>query len=119
MESFAGLTAKAWVLMDGTNNPLLLALHFALLTLPTLVVSGPAGVVTDREGCEPVLIRAQWGLFAGALVGAAAIPLLLCGDSVTGAGWVSGLVANSGSARGLFRRSSPSPTNRWRLSGHL
>jgi hypothetical protein len=75
MGSFAGLTAKAWVLMDGTANPMLLALHFALLSLPTLVVSGPAGVVTDREGCEPVLIRAQWGLFAGALLGAAAIPL--------------------------------------------
>ncbi|MFZ9559445.1 MAG: MFS transporter, partial [Vulcanococcus sp.] len=40
--SFAGLTAKGWLLMDGAGNPFLLALHFALLTLPTLVVSGPA-----------------------------------------------------------------------------
>ena len=72
--SFAGLTAKGWLLMHGNSNPLLLALHFALLTLPTLVVSGPAGVITDRLGSERVLVRAQWGLFAAAVLGAIAIP---------------------------------------------
>jgi MFS family permease len=73
--SFAGLTAKGWLLLEGAHNPLLLALHFALLTLPTLVVSGPAGVLTDRAGSERVLIRAQWALFAAAVLGAVAIPL--------------------------------------------
>jgi len=73
--SFAGLTAKGWILLHGSNNPLLLALHFAALALPTLLVSGPAGVVTDRHGAERVLLLAQWGLFAGGLVGAVAIPL--------------------------------------------
>ena len=48
--SFAGLTAKGWLLMHGNHNPLLLALHFAMLTLPTLVVSGWAGVLTDEVG---------------------------------------------------------------------
>jgi len=33
-------------------------------------------VMTDRIGCEKVLIRAQWGLFAGGSLGALAIPLL-------------------------------------------
>ena len=73
--SFAGLTAKGWLLLDGANNALLLALHFALLTLPTLVVSGPAGVLSDRLGSERVLIRAQWALLAAASLGALAIPL--------------------------------------------
>ena len=73
--SFAGLTAKGWLLMDGAGDPLLLALHFALLTLPTLLVSGPAGVLTDRIGSERVLIRAQWALFAAAVLGALAIPV--------------------------------------------
>ena len=73
--SFAGLTAKGWLLLEGARNPMLLALHFALLTLPTLVVSGPAGVLTDRAGSEQVLIRAQWGLFAAATLGALAIPI--------------------------------------------
>ena len=73
--SFAGLTAKGWLLLEGAHNPLLLALHFALLSLPTLVVSGPAGVLTDRVGSERVLIRAQWGLFAAAVLGAVAIPI--------------------------------------------
>jgi len=73
--SFAGLTAKGWLLLEGAHNPLLLALHFALLSLPTLVVSGPAGVLTDRFGSERVLIRAQWGLFAAAVLGAVAIPI--------------------------------------------
>jgi hypothetical protein len=51
--SFAGLTAKSWILLDGTGNPMLLALHFAALSLPSLLVSGAAGVLTDREvsGC--------------------------------------------------------------------
>jgi MFS family permease len=74
--SFAGLTAKGWILMQVTGNPLLLAVHFAALALPSLLLSGPAGVMTDRVGCEGVLIRAQWGLFAGAVLGALAIPLL-------------------------------------------
>lgn len=73
--SFAGLTAKGWILLDGSNNPLLLALHFAALAMPTLLVSGPAGVATDRHGAEPVLVRAQWGLFAAGILGAVAIPL--------------------------------------------
>ena len=73
--SFAGLTAKGWLLMEGAGNPLLLAVHFALLTLPTLLVSGPAGVLTDRIGSERVLIRAQWALFAAAVLGALAIPV--------------------------------------------
>jgi MFS family permease len=74
--SFAGLTAKGWILMHGTGNALLLALHFAALAMPSLLVSGPAGVLTDRIGSEKVLIRAQWGLFASAVLGALAIPLL-------------------------------------------
>jgi MFS family permease len=74
--SFAGLTAKGWILLHGTGNPLLLAVHFAALALPALLFSGPAGVATDRLGCERVLIRAQWALFAGGSLGALAIPLL-------------------------------------------
>lgn len=74
--SFAGLTAKSWILLHASGNALVLALHFATLSLPSLLLSGPAGVVTDRLGCEVVLIRAQWGLFAAALLGALAIPLL-------------------------------------------
>ncbi len=73
--SFAGLTAKGWLLLHGNHNPLLLALHFAMLTLPTLVVSGWAGVLTDRLGSEGVLIRAQWGLFVAAVLAAVAIPI--------------------------------------------
>ena len=73
--SFAGLTAKGWLLMEGAGNPFLLALNFAVLTLPTLVISGPAGVLTDRLGSERVLIRAQWALLAAAVLGAIAIPL--------------------------------------------
>jgi MFS family permease len=73
--SFAGLTAKGWLLMEGAGNPMLLAVHFALLTLPTLLVSGPAGVLTDRIGSERVLIRAQWILFGAAVLGALAIPV--------------------------------------------
>jgi hypothetical protein len=74
--SFAGLTAKGWILMEVTGNPLILAVHFATLSLPSLLLSGPAGVATDRLGCEGVLIRAQWGLFGGGVLGALAIPLL-------------------------------------------
>ena len=73
--SFAGLTAKGWILIDGSDNPMLLALHFAVLAMPTLLVSGPAGVITDKYGCESVLIRSQWGLFVAGLLGAIAIPL--------------------------------------------
>ncbi len=74
--SFAGLTAKGWILIQSDSNPLLLALHFGLLALPSLLLSGPAGVLTDRIGCQPVLIRAQWALFGAASLGALAIPLL-------------------------------------------
>ena len=74
--SFAGLTAKSWILLQASRNPLILALHFATLSLPSLLVSGPAGVATDLLGCETVLIRAQWGLLGAALLGALAIPLL-------------------------------------------
>ncbi len=74
--SFAGLTAKGWILIQSNGNPLLLALHFGLLALPSLLLSGPAGVLTDRIGCQPVLIRAQWALFGAAALGALAIPLL-------------------------------------------
>ena len=73
--SFAGITAKGWILIQGNDNPLVLALHFGALALPSLAVSGPAGVLTDRLGSEPMLIRAQWGLFSAALLGAVAIPL--------------------------------------------
>ena len=73
--SFAGLTAKGWILLNGSDNPLLLALHFAALALPTLLVSGPAGVATDRHGAERVLVLAQWGLFGAGMLGAIAIPL--------------------------------------------
>lgn len=73
--SFAGLTAKGWVLLNGSDNPLLLALHFAALAMPTLLVSGAAGVATDRHGAERVLVLAQWGLFAAGMLGAVAIPL--------------------------------------------
>ncbi|MGA0833415.1 MAG: hypothetical protein ACO3QO_02715, partial [Candidatus Kapaibacteriota bacterium] len=62
--------------MNGTEIPMLLALHFAALSLPTLLVSGPAGVRTDRVGCETVLIQAQWALLAAGLLGALSIPLL-------------------------------------------
>ena len=74
--SFAGITAKGWILMNDTANPLLLALHFGALAMPSLLVSGRAGELTDRLGCETVLIRSQWGLLAGAALGAIAIPLL-------------------------------------------
>ncbi len=74
--SFAGLTAKAWILMDGTRNPLLLAVNFAALALPSLLVSGPAGVLTDRLGSERILVLSQWGLVGGAALGAITIPLL-------------------------------------------
>jgi len=74
--SFAGLTAKGWSLMDETKAPMVLALHFAALSLPTMLVSGPAGVRTDRVGCERVLIQAQWALLGAALLGALSIPVL-------------------------------------------
>ena len=62
------MTAKGWILMDGTNNPMLLAAHFAALSLPTLLVSGAAGTCTDRFGCERVLVQAQWALLAAGLL---------------------------------------------------
>ena len=74
--SFAGITAKGWILMDGSAQPLVLALNFAALSLPTLLISGPAGVRTDRVGCERVLVQSQWALLAAAALGALAIPLL-------------------------------------------
>lgn len=55
---------------------MVLALHFAALSLPTILISGPAGVRTDRIGCEQVLIQAQWALLGAALLGALAIPVL-------------------------------------------
>jgi MFS family permease len=73
--SFAGITAKGWILMDGSADPFLLALNFAALSLPTLLISGPAGVRTDRVGCERVLVQSQWALLAAAGLGALAIPL--------------------------------------------
>lgn len=73
--SFAGLTAKGWILLDGTGDPMLLALHFAALALPSLLVSAAAGVLTDRVGCESVLIRAQWSLLACASLAAMAMTL--------------------------------------------
>ncbi|MCX5931907.1 MAG: MFS transporter [Cyanobacteria bacterium] len=87
--SFAGLTAKGWILMNQTSNPLLLALHFGALAMPSLLASGSAGVLTDRIGCERVLIRSQWGLVAGAALGAVAIPWL------TGAAQVSLLLLST------------------------
>ena len=74
--SFAGITAKGWILMKGGVDPFVLALNFAALSLPTLLVSGPAGVRTDRMGCERVLVQAQWALLAASGLGALAIPLL-------------------------------------------
>jgi MFS family permease len=71
--SFAGLTAKGWILLHYTSNPLLLAFHFAALALPSLLVSSAAGVLTDRVGCEWVLIRAQWALLACASLAAVAM----------------------------------------------
>ncbi|MFM1799144.1 MAG: hypothetical protein RLZZ117_1422 [Cyanobacteriota bacterium] len=73
--SFAGLTVKGWILLDATGEPLVLAIHFAALSLPSLIVSGPAGVLTDRLGCEGVLIRAQWALLASASLAALAMLL--------------------------------------------
>ena len=74
--SFAGITAKGWILMKGGVDPFVLALNFAALSLPTLLISGPAGVRTDRVGCERVLVQAQWALLAAAGLGTLAIPLL-------------------------------------------
>ena len=74
--SFAGITAKGWILLHGSADPFVLALNFAALSLPSLVCSGPAGVRTDRIGCERVLVQAQWALLTAAALGALAIPLL-------------------------------------------
>lgn len=83
--SFAGLTAKSWLLLHQSGNPILLALHFGALALPTLLFSGAAGVLTDRRGSETVLIRSQWGLFGASLIGALAIPLLRPWPTLVGA----------------------------------
>jgi hypothetical protein len=80
--SFAGITAKGWILLQGTQNPMVLALHFGALALPSLVASGPAGVLTDRLGAEAVLIRAQMGLLVAAAAAALALPLLQGGSQV-------------------------------------
>lgn len=101
--SFAGLTAKGWILLDGSNNPLLLALHFALLAMPTLLVSGPAGVATDRHGAERVLVLAQWGLLAAGILGAVAIPLTT-GDLQVGLLLLSTLLMGIASAYELTAR---------------
>ena len=61
--------------MDETKAPMVLALNFAALSLPTILVSGPAGVRTDRVGCERVLIQAQWALLCASLLGALSIPI--------------------------------------------
>ena len=61
--------------MNSTGHPMVLALHFAVLSLPSILVSAPAGKLTDRLGCETVLVRAQWGLFSSAIVGTLAISL--------------------------------------------
>ena len=45
--------------MDGTRNPWLLDVNFAGLALPSLLVSGPAGVLTDRLGSERILALSQ------------------------------------------------------------
>ena len=74
--SFAGITAKGWILLHGSADPFVLALNFAALSLPSLVFSGPAGVRTDQIGCERVLVQAQWALLTAASLGALAIPLL-------------------------------------------
>ena len=74
--SFAGITAKGWILLHGSADPFVLALNFAALSLPSLVFSGPAGVRTDQIGCERVLVQAQWALLTAAALGALAIPLL-------------------------------------------
>ena len=46
--SFAGITAKAWILMKGGVDPFVLALNFGALSLPTLLISGPVGAHTGR-----------------------------------------------------------------------
>jgi len=74
--SFAGLTAKGWVLMDSSDNALVLALHFAAIALPSLLISGPAGVRADRVGCERVLIQAQWALLGAGILAALAVSFL-------------------------------------------
>ena len=90
--SFAGITAKGWILMKGGVDPFVLALNFAALSLPTLLVSGPAGVRTDRVGCERVRSRRNgrcWphrarGLGHPLLEGTAQVLLLLCSTLLVG-----------------------------------
>ena len=73
--SFAGITAKGWILMKGGVDPFVLALNFAALSLPTLLVSGPAGVRTDRVGRERVLVLATNLTTTYALTGGVGVAL--------------------------------------------
>ena len=62
--------------MEVASDPLVLALHFGAFSLPTLVFSGLAGVLTDRLSCEKILVRAQLALLGTSSLGALAISLL-------------------------------------------
>ena len=75
--SFAGLTAKGWLILQASDSALITALNFAGLALPSLLISRHAGVLTDRLGCERVLVWAQFGLFAGAGVAVVGYPLTI------------------------------------------
>ena len=55
--SFAGITAKGWILMKGGVDPFVLALFAALSS--HLLVSGLAKLRTDRVGCGHA-VQAQW-----------------------------------------------------------
>ena len=59
--------AKGWVLMAERRTPCSWPRTAAVL--PTLLVSGPAEVRTDRIGCEQVLVQAQWALLGAGLLG--------------------------------------------------
>lgn len=82
--SFASIVAKGWLIQNMTQQPLLLAVNFACLSLPAIFLSSHAGTLTDRLGAEPVLKRSQYFLLLGAIV--SAIGYLLC------SGWVIGQV---------------------------
>ena len=72
--SFAGLTAKGWLIFAASNNALMPALNFAALALPTLLLSTHAGVLSDRLGSRRVLIWSQGGLFVGSGIAACSFP---------------------------------------------
>ncbi|ABB56824.1 MFS transporter [Synechococcus elongatus] len=82
--SFAGIIAKGWLIQDMTQQPLLLAVNFACLSLPAVFLSPHAGTLTDRIGSESVLKRSQYFLLIGAIF--SAIGYVLCN------GWVAGQV---------------------------